>query len=60
MNENELAVLAKVRGWFEQAVQSAAYAAWRAEAEECWNFYDGAQWTGEEVKSWPSRVSPPW
>jgi hypothetical protein len=58
MNENELAVLAKVRGWFEQAVQSAAYAAWRAEAEECWNFYDGAQWTGEEVQKLAEQGQP--
>ncbi|NBV54787.1 MAG: hypothetical protein EBR79_03645, partial [Proteobacteria bacterium] len=48
--EAGLALLAKVKGWFEEAVTSAAYSAWRSEARQAWDFYDGSQWTAEEVE----------
>ncbi|MBI1308723.1 MAG: hypothetical protein GC129_02545 [Proteobacteria bacterium] len=47
-NDNA-AVLGKVKGWFEAAVTSTAYATWRAEARTAWDFYDGNQWTAEEA-----------
>lgn len=41
-------LLAQLRGWYEGTVTSDTYAAWRAEAVEAWNFYDGEQWSAEE------------
>lgn len=46
--KNEL--LAKLKGWFEAAVNSKAYTAWREEARTSWDFYDGTQWSAEEVE----------
>lgn len=48
-SDNNQAVLAKVRALFESAVQSKAYRTWRDEAKVCWDFYDGCQWTPQEV-----------
>ena len=42
-------VLKRLKGWFEGAVNSAAYQAWREDAKLAWDFYDGTQWTAEEV-----------
>lgn len=39
----------KLRGWYDAAVRSSAYMAWQAEAREAWRFYDGDQWTQEEI-----------
>ncbi len=49
MSEQANELLAKVKGWFEGAVNSKAYTAWREEAKTSWDFYDGVQWTAEEV-----------
>lgn len=43
-------LLAKLKGWFEAAVNSKAYTAWREEARTSWDFYDGTQWSAEEVE----------
>jgi hypothetical protein len=43
-------LLAQLRGWYEGALTGKAYVAWRAEAKEAWNFYDGEQWTTEETE----------
>lgn len=42
-------VLKKVRGYYEGAVQSSAYQQWREEAQRAWAFYDGEQWTKDEI-----------
>lgn len=42
-------VLRRVKGWFESALTSSAYATWRSEARAAWDFYDGTQWTPEEI-----------
>ncbi|MFZ2620342.1 MAG: hypothetical protein WAX89_05655 [Alphaproteobacteria bacterium] len=55
---NDEDILAKVRGYFESAVQSAAYTAWREEAQEAWAFYDGRQWSGEEVEKLAESGQP--
>lgn len=39
----------RLKTWFEQAVLSDAYAAWLKEARLCWDFYDGDQWSKDEV-----------
>lgn len=46
-DKNEL--LARLKGWFEGAVNSRAYQTWREEARTSWDFYDGTQWSAEEV-----------
>ncbi|MFZ2587739.1 MAG: hypothetical protein WAZ18_06460 [Alphaproteobacteria bacterium] len=50
--------LAMVKGWFEEAVGSAAYQAWRKEAKAAWDFYDGNQWTREEVEALSEHGQP--
>ena len=51
-------VLKKVRGLYEGAVRSAAYQKWRQEAQEAWRFYDGDQWTKEEMDSLAENGQP--
>lgn len=46
-------ILPKVKKYYEQAKSSASYRAWLKEQKEAWAFYDGEQWTKEEV----SRLS---
>lgn len=48
-NDANAKLLAKLKSWFESAVASSAYQTWRSEAKTAWDFYDGAQWTQEEV-----------
>lgn len=48
--EAAVELLARLRGWFEEAVSSPAYVAWRSEAKQAWDFYDGSQWTAEEIE----------
>lgn len=50
--------LAVVKGWYEAGVQSAAYTAWRGEAKAAWAFYDGEQWTREEVDALSEHGQP--
>lgn len=51
-------VLAKVKGYFEQAVQSPAWQAWRKEAREAFAFYDGEQWSAEEKAALAEHGQP--
>lgn len=50
--------LKMLREWFEAAVQSPAYQEWRAEAREAWDFYDGEQWSPEEVEALAEHGQP--
>lgn len=43
-------LLKRLKGWFEGAVNSRAYQVWREEARTSWDFYDGSQWTPEEIE----------
>ena len=51
-------VLKKVRGYFEQAVESSTYQKWRSDAAEAWAFYDGDQWMEEEVSALRENGQP--
>jgi hypothetical protein len=42
-------ILPKIKSYYEQAKSSSAYQRWLAEQKEAWAFYDGEQWTKEEV-----------
>ncbi|MDD9911569.1 MAG: hypothetical protein OXR68_04240 [Alphaproteobacteria bacterium] len=53
------AVLDKVKGYFEQAVQAPAYQKWQKDAQEAWAFYDGNQWTDEEKGKLQENGQPP-
>lgn len=55
---NDKGTLGRVKGWFEAAVNSKAYTSWRAEAKTSWDFYDGTQWTGEEVQRLTENGQP--
>lgn len=46
---DKTAILAKVKGFYESALQSGAYQNWREEAKLAWDFYDGTQWGTDEV-----------
>jgi hypothetical protein len=50
--------LKKVREFFEGAVQAPAYQKWREEAREAWMFYDGQQWSDEEVRKLRENAQP--
>jgi hypothetical protein len=50
--------LQTLRGWFEAAVQSPAYVAWREEAKTAWDFYDGEQWSREEIDALAEHGQP--
>ncbi|MBI1362705.1 MAG: hypothetical protein GC134_01870 [Proteobacteria bacterium] len=43
-------ILKRVKGYFEEAVQAPAYRTWLADAKKAWAFYDGEQWTADEVQ----------
>ncbi|RYG61711.1 MAG: hypothetical protein EON60_02480 [Alphaproteobacteria bacterium] len=50
MSEQANELLTKLKGWFEGAVNSKAYTAWREEAKTSWDFYDGTQWSAVDVE----------
>ena len=56
--ENDKELLVQLKGWFEGAVNSAAYRTWREEARVAWDFYDGSQWTQEEVERLAENGQP--
>lgn len=58
MSDKQMDVLALVKGWFESAVQSPAYMAWRREAQAAWDFYDGDQWSRDEVERLAEHGQP--
>lgn len=59
MNEQtQTATLTKVKQWFEEAVRTPAYQTWRAEARTAWDFYDGAQWSADEVNALAENGQP--
>ncbi|MFT7434150.1 MAG: hypothetical protein ACI9TY_001798 [Alphaproteobacteria bacterium] len=41
--------LQKIKGYYEGAKLSSSYQNWLQESGESWSFYDGEQWTKEEV-----------
>jgi len=49
-NDERNEKLARLKGWFEAAVTSRSYTTWREEAKTSWDFYDGSQWTPDEVQ----------
>ena len=51
-------ILAKVKGYFEDAVQAASYRKWLEEARQAWAFYDGEQWSEEEVSKLAENGQP--
>ena len=50
--------LVRIKGWFEAAVNSKAYTSWRADAKTSWDFYDGSQWTAEEIQRLAENGQP--
>lgn len=52
-------VLATVRGYFERGLNSPAYQKWLKEAKHAWAFYDGDQWTNEEIDKLSETGQPP-
>lgn len=42
-------ILPKVKSYYEQAKNSSSYQKWYAEQKNAWAFYDGEQWTKEEI-----------
>lgn len=42
-------ILPKIKSYYEQAKSSASYLKWQEEQKQAWAFYDGEQWTKEEV-----------
>lgn len=42
-------ILPKIKRFYEGAKLSSSYQKWLAESSESWSFYDGEQWTKEEV-----------
>lgn len=56
MNKTER--LQMLKGWFEAAVQSPSYVAWREEAQTAWDFYDGEQWTKDEIDALSEHGQP--
>ncbi len=57
-NEVGKETLARIKSWFEAAVNSKAYTNWRTEAKTSWDFYDGSQWTSEEVQRLAENAQP--
>ncbi len=51
-------ILKKVQGLFEGAVNSKAYQDWQKEARQAWNFYDGEQWTKQEIDKLAESKQP--
>lgn len=41
--------LALVKGYYEYALGSSAYQHWRREARQAWDFYDGTQWSADDM-----------
>lgn len=52
-------VLTTVRGYFERGLNSSAYQKWLKEAKHAWAFYDGDQWTSEEIDKLAESGQPP-
>jgi hypothetical protein len=50
--------LKKIKGFFEGAVQAPAYQKWLGEAQEAWMFYDGQQWSDQEVRKLRENAQP--
>lgn len=52
-------LLVRLKSWFESAVNSTAYQTWRNEARTSWDFYDGSQWTADEMGRLAENGQPP-
>lgn len=57
-SEKDIQILQKLKAYFEAAVNAPAYQAWRKESREAWNFYDGDQWTREEIGALAEHGQP--
>lgn len=42
-------ILPKIKSYYEQAKNSSSYQNWYQEQQNAWAFYDGEQWTKEEI-----------
>ena len=51
--------LTKIKDWFEYSVSSTAYNEWRRQSHVWYSFYDGNQWTAEELRTLEDRKQPP-
>lgn len=52
-------ILAKIEERYRHAVNSTQYSRWRQLAEEAYRFYDGLQWTDEEIELLNERGQAP-
>ncbi|MFN7834833.1 MAG: hypothetical protein ACK5NY_03445 [Burkholderiaceae bacterium] len=52
-------ILAKIEARYTHAVNSTQYSRWRRMAEDAYRFYDGLQWTDEEMEILMARGQPP-
>lgn len=52
-------ILKQIKFWFEYSVTSTQYQRWSTLAKESYAFYDGYQWTQEELDVLKSRSQPP-
>lgn len=55
---NSVDILSKVKNFFEYSVNSDQYTKWKAMSKESYQFYDGLQWTEEEIQELNERSQP--
>ena len=51
-------VLAKVKGFYESSLRSSTYQNWVKESKEAWRFYDGEQWSQDEIDALAENGQP--
>lgn len=51
-------ILVKIKDYYEGAKLSKSYQSWLTEAKDAWRFYDGDQWTAEEMERFKENGQP--
>lgn len=51
-------VLKKIKSYYEDALAHPMYYRWLENAKEAWNFYDGQQWSDDEVVKLQASAQP--
>ncbi|MCP4355510.1 MAG: hypothetical protein GY793_07745 [Proteobacteria bacterium] len=57
--ESDLKILKKIKTYYEESKNSSIYQNWLSQAKQCWNFYEGNQWTESEKIALEKSVQAP-
>jgi hypothetical protein len=59
INKKELAILQKVKAYYQESKNSTIYKNWLEQAKIAWNFYDGEQWNESEKQALEKSAQAP-